>query len=210
MEDFRQIAIDFAKQQQCCHDCSSSNPTWCSVRLGIFLCINCAGKHRSYGVAVSFMKSVDLDKWSQENVKLIISGGNKKFETYCKSLSITKPINYPSVSDGLQPYRDLLQKSALKDLVQLMNIPEISYKFEDQASTNTNQTTIQQSVITNQQEQPNAKLQVENYKQEMQILDVKEMITDTPVITKIQNASCSVNLNQPSGRKGLGKIIRKK
>lgn len=55
-----------------CFDCGNlisitfigkSPAQWASVNNGIFLCLNCSGNHRSFGVNISFVKSATLDKW---------------------------------------------------------------------------------------------------------------------------------------------------
>ena len=75
----------FSKQSnQRCFDCGSRSPRWSSPYLGILLCIECAGRHRSYGTHISFVKSVDLDKWNKKQLKSLELTGNfytkKKFD----------------------------------------------------------------------------------------------------------------------------------
>ena len=69
---------------QYCFDCGSRRPRWASPYLGIILCMECAGRHRSYGTHISFIKSVDLDKWNKKQLKSLELTGNfymkKKFE----------------------------------------------------------------------------------------------------------------------------------
>jgi len=43
---------------------------WASCNLGIFLCKDCAGIHRSLGVDISRIKSIKLDNWEDELVKV--------------------------------------------------------------------------------------------------------------------------------------------
>lgn len=60
-----------------CCDCRGSNPRWASINLGITLCIECSGVHRSLGVHYSKVRSLTLDAWETENVKVMMELGNE-------------------------------------------------------------------------------------------------------------------------------------
>lgn len=49
------------KGNSTCADCGASFPDWASVNLGITLCIECSGVHRSMGVNFSKVRSLTLD-----------------------------------------------------------------------------------------------------------------------------------------------------
>ncbi|CAL9734336.1 ADP-ribosylation factor GTPase-activating protein effector protein 2 [Monosporozyma servazzii] len=62
-----------------CADCKTQqHPRWASWSLGVFICIKCAGIHRSLGTHISKVKSVDLDTWKEEHLNALIKSGNNK------------------------------------------------------------------------------------------------------------------------------------
>lgn len=67
------------KGNNICADCGEKNPQWASVNFGVFICINCAGIHRSLtGLSASKVRSVRLDSWTPEMVKSLVEVGNSK------------------------------------------------------------------------------------------------------------------------------------
>ncbi|AMD20005.1 HCL146Cp [Eremothecium sinecaudum] len=64
---------------QKCADCKAlSHPRWSSWSLGVFVCIKCAGFHRSLGTHISKVKSVDLDTWKEEHLRQLVYFGNNR------------------------------------------------------------------------------------------------------------------------------------
>ncbi|KAL0417329.1 UNVERIFIED_CONTAM: putative ADP-ribosylation factor GTPase-activating protein AGD15 [Sesamum latifolium] len=65
-----------------CADCQSKAPRWASINLGIFICMQCSGIHRSLGVHISKVRSTTLDTWLPEQVVFMQMMGNKKSNDY--------------------------------------------------------------------------------------------------------------------------------
>jgi len=65
-----------------CFDCTVKHPNWASATNGVFLCIECCGKHRAFGVHISFVRSVTLDKWRDEHLATMICGGHARLRSY--------------------------------------------------------------------------------------------------------------------------------
>jgi len=59
-----------------CADCSSPTPTWASINLGALVCIECSGIHRNLGTHISRVRSLDLDQWPSDIVKVMCAVGN--------------------------------------------------------------------------------------------------------------------------------------
>lgn len=49
-----------------CADCNAPDPKWVSVNIGCIICIECSGVHRQLGVAISKVRSFELDMWSDK------------------------------------------------------------------------------------------------------------------------------------------------
>lgn len=71
------IILAMAGNEECA-DCGASQPKWASINLGITLCIECAGIHRSLGVHLSKVRSLTLDTevWSPQIVEFMLGLGN--------------------------------------------------------------------------------------------------------------------------------------
>ncbi|XP_076007369.1 arf-GAP with coiled-coil, ANK repeat and PH domain-containing protein 2-like isoform X3 [Genypterus blacodes] len=78
-----------------CCDCGQPDPRWASINLGITLCIQCSGIHRSLGVHFSKVRSLTLDTWEPELLKLMCELGNgvinQIYEARAAELGARKP-----------------------------------------------------------------------------------------------------------------------
>ena len=59
-----------------CADCNAEGPQWASINFGVTLCIECGGIHRGLGVHVSKVRSITLDTWEPEILKVMAELGN--------------------------------------------------------------------------------------------------------------------------------------
>ncbi|KAI7687076.1 Arf-GAP with coiled-coil, ANK repeat and PH domain-containing protein 2 [Sarcoptes scabiei] len=62
-----------------CADCGCPDPVWASINLGITLCIECSGVHRSLGVHLSKVRSLTLDHLDYEQINVMLELGNTVF-----------------------------------------------------------------------------------------------------------------------------------
>uniref|UniRef100_A0A8C0KGV1 Arf-GAP with coiled-coil, ANK repeat and PH domain-containing protein n=1 Tax=Canis lupus dingo TaxID=286419 RepID=A0A8C0KGV1_CANLU len=78
-----------------CGDCGQLDPRWASINLGVLLCIECSGIHRSLGVHCSKVRSLTLDSWEPELLKLMCELGNSTmnqiYEAQCEGPGSKKP-----------------------------------------------------------------------------------------------------------------------
>jgi ADP-ribosylation factor GTPase-activating protein 1 len=131
---------DYPGNDKCC-DCPSIDTDWASVSHGTLICLDCAGKHRSLGVHVSFVRSITMDTWSRqqvvnfctmrhsgslftivfffvsyfEQVEMMRQGGNGQVRRFFKKLEIdNSPIHILYCTKGAEHYREKLKERVEK------------------------------------------------------------------------------------------------
>uniref|UniRef100_A0A3Q4GTU0 Arf-GAP with coiled-coil, ANK repeat and PH domain-containing protein n=1 Tax=Neolamprologus brichardi TaxID=32507 RepID=A0A3Q4GTU0_NEOBR len=88
------VALSGPGNQRCC-DCGEEEPRWASINLAVTMCIECSGIHRSLGVHLSKVRSLTLDSWEAEQLKLLCVLGNdvmnQIYEARCSEEGRLKP-----------------------------------------------------------------------------------------------------------------------
>ena len=59
-----------------CADCEAPHPDWVSLNLGVVICLQCSGVHRSLGVHVSKVRSLALDQVDETDLAVLAKMGN--------------------------------------------------------------------------------------------------------------------------------------
>jgi len=95
-----QLLYNINPRNKFCADCGAEDPEWAVINLGILICIECGGVHRSLGSRISKVRSLILDKIDTELWQLMKAIGNEKanniFEN--KNMAITIPRATPQCS----------------------------------------------------------------------------------------------------------------
>ncbi|KAK0461817.1 ArfGap-domain-containing protein [Desarmillaria tabescens] len=81
-----------------CVDCGSPNPQWASLSFAVFMCLQCAGMHRGFGVHITFVRSLSMDTWQDDQVKRMQLGGNARFREFMRAYT---PVEQGGYTDSL-------------------------------------------------------------------------------------------------------------
>ncbi|KAL5218606.1 hypothetical protein ABZP36_019290 [Zizania latifolia] len=91
-----------------CVDCAQRSPQWASVSYGVFMCLECSGKHRGLGVHISFVRSVTMDSWTEAQLRKMEAGGNDRLNAFLTARGVPKETPHVAKynSNAASAYRD--------------------------------------------------------------------------------------------------------
>jgi hypothetical protein len=94
-----------------CFECERSGATWASVTNGIFICQECAGIHRGFGVHLSFVRSTKIDSWTDKQLDTMEMGGNKRLKNFLNNYDIPhQPYKAKYETKAAHYYREMVER----------------------------------------------------------------------------------------------------
>ncbi|KAL6049484.1 Arf-GAP with Rho-GAP domain, ANK repeat and PH domain-containing protein 2, partial [Balamuthia mandrillaris] len=139
-----------------CAECSRSDPRWISFgdNFAVTICIGCAGHHRSLGTHIARIRSIDLDKWDEEQLSLLAIGGNKNANAFYEAFippEYTKPTPSSTPEECKQwvewKYRDKMFMADLPVLSLPLPPPPPGVPYSDSASPSSTPTSFEKGEV---------------------------------------------------------------
>lgn len=89
---FAELEREDPLNAKCC-DCGENRPLWASLSYGSYFCLECSGVHRSLGVHLSFVRSLNMDSWNEKQQRRMRAGGNTKLQKYLRACGMPESFN---------------------------------------------------------------------------------------------------------------------
>ncbi|CAD8208241.1 unnamed protein product [Paramecium pentaurelia] len=108
-----------AGENRYCFECQTGSPTWASLPYGIYLCYNCSGFHRGMGVHLTFVRSIEMDSWTDKQLAMMHLGGNQQLRVFFQQYGIQISDQNKWKTNAAHYYRE-----RMKALVNETQMPE--------------------------------------------------------------------------------------
>ena len=116
--DERFRALKKRPENQKCFDCSAKQPQWATASFGIFLCMDCSAKHRSYGPHISFVRSITMDNWRESELFVMDQGGNRGLREFLKKHNVNKADYASELAENYKCQLEQKVAEAFKDSME--------------------------------------------------------------------------------------------
>ncbi|KAL5545348.1 hypothetical protein UlMin_009132, partial [Ulmus minor] len=191
-----------------CADCRNKAPRWASVNLGIFICMQCSGIHRSLGVHISKVRSTTLDTWLPEQVAFMEYMGNEKANSYWEA---TMPPNYDRdamenlIRAKYEEKRWVLNKSTEPTPEPgEVDSNSKSVRVANEISKKTRRLSLEEEILTKQSERVVAR---PTAKSRGGSLDINPNITTPPSKSPPERAECCTSPNNTKRTTDLNSLL---
>lgn len=137
LEKDRAVIFEIPGNDQCI-DCGDWAPEWASLSHGIVICLDCSGKHRGLGTHISRVRSILMDAWTEEQVKVMTLGGNEQCRTFLSKHGIkfgTTCIRDRYDCPPAELYRQVIQ-ARMKNIPEPTKLPEKKIKQRETKDIN--------------------------------------------------------------------------
>jgi len=131
-------------ENQVCSDCPERQPRWASLivpppgsapgslKIGAFCCLECSGSHRRLGTHISFVRSITLDTWKENEVLAMENGGNSKVNAIFEPRLSNPGMKPPIHSDGRTRERFIRDKYERRKYYDSSVLHEYANKQKDE------------------------------------------------------------------------------